>query len=90
MVNIQSNDEAAGSVVNERPQPHNLEVERAVLAAMLREPRPCVDMVIEQLSSAEAFYSHIHREVFKAIDALYNKSDLGVDLISVAHQLSKN
>ncbi len=90
MVNIQSNDEAAGSVVNERPQPHNLEVERAVLAAMLREPQPCVDMVIEQLSSAEAFYSHIHREVFKAIDALYNKSDLGVDLISVAHQLSKN
>jgi replicative DNA helicase len=90
MVNIRNNQEASGSVINERPQPHSLEAERAVLAAMLREPRPCVDMVIEQLGTADAFYSHIHREIFKAIDALYNESDLGVDLISVAHQLAKN
>ena len=90
MVNIQSNEGTSASAVNERPQPHNLEVERAVLAAMLREPQPCVDMVVEQLHSADAFYSHIHREVFKAIDTLYNHSDLGVDLISVAHQLAKN
>ncbi len=90
MVNTQNNDEVSSPAVNERPQPHNLEAERAVLAAMLREARPCVDMVTEQLGSAEAFYSHIHREVFKAIDTLYNHSDLGVDLISVAHQLSKN
>ncbi|MDD5596977.1 MAG: replicative DNA helicase [Victivallaceae bacterium] len=90
MVNIRNNQEASGAVINERPQPHSLEAERAVLAAMLREPRPCIDMVTEQLGTADAFYSHIHREVFKAVDALYNQSDLGVDLISVAHQLTKN
>ena len=90
MVNIQSNEQTSNAVVNERPQPHNLEVERAVLAAMLREPQPCVDMVIEQIGQADAFYSHVHREIFKVIDTLYNKSDLGVDLISVAHQLAKN
>ncbi|MDD5697206.1 MAG: replicative DNA helicase [Victivallaceae bacterium] len=90
MVDIRNSDGVPGSAVNERPQPHNLEVERAVLAAMLREPRPCIDMVIEQLGGADAFYSHLHREVFKAVDLLYNHRNLGVDLISVAHQLAKN
>ena len=90
MANNRNNAEASASAVNERPQPHNLTVERAVLAAMLREPQPCVDLVIERIGSADAFYSHVHREVFKAIDTIYNKSDLDVDLISVAHQLSKN
>ena len=84
------NKEKKKLVANERPQPHNLEVERAILASMLREPQPCVDMVVELLGTPDAFYSHIHREIYKAIEILYNTSDFGVDLISVAHQLSKN
>jgi replicative DNA helicase len=79
-----------GIVAEDRPQPHNLDAERAVLAAMLREPQPCVDIAIENIGNADAFYSHIHREVFNAITKLYNDTDLGVDLISVAHQLSKD
>ncbi len=78
-----------GVVAGDRPQPHNLDAERAVLAAMLREPRPCVDMAIEHLGSAEVFYSHIHREIFQAIWDLHNAGELQIDLISVAHHLHK-
>ncbi|MFA7231720.1 MAG: replicative DNA helicase, partial [Victivallaceae bacterium] len=68
----------------------NIEAERAILSAMLREPRPCVDIAIEHLTGEDVFYSNIHREIFKAICELYNETDLGVDLISVAHKLAKN
>ena len=78
-----------GVISEDRPQPHNLEAEKAVIAAMLREPRPCVDIVLELLQNENVFYSHIHREIFKAIKAIYNKTEMSIDLISIAHQLSK-
>ena len=56
------------SALTERPQPHNLEAERSVLSAMLRDPDINVDVVIEHLGeNPEMFYSHIHREIFEAI-----------------------
>ncbi|MEI8244510.1 MAG: replicative DNA helicase [Lentisphaerota bacterium] len=73
----------------DRPQPHNLEAERAVIAAMLREPSPCVDIVLELLKNENVFYSHIHREIFKAVTAIHKKGDMDIDLISIAHQLAK-
>ncbi|MEA4862435.1 MAG: replicative DNA helicase [Victivallaceae bacterium] len=74
----------------ERPLPHNLEAERSVLAAMLREPGECVDEVVEVLGEAAGgmFYSHQHREVFEAIIDL-KRSNMGVDLLTVAQRLSE-
>ena len=81
-------DSAAAAAA--RPQPHDLKVERAVLFAMLREPKPCVDIAIEHLGvDAGVFYSHVHRLIYDTINALYNQAGSHVDLISVAHELSR-
>ena len=80
----------SGVIAEDRPQPHNLEAEKAVIAAMLREPHPCVDIAIELLHNEEVFYSHIHREIFKTVTEIYNNTEMSVDLISIAHQLAKN
>lgn len=76
-------------IVPDRAQPHDPAVERAVLAAMLREPNPCVDIAIEHLRSPEVFYSHVHREIFRVILQLHAAPDKEVDLVSVAHQLRR-
>ncbi len=94
MVKLQENSSkkvrVPGVIAEDRPQPHNHDAERAVLAAMLREPSPCVDMAIELLgNNADVFYSHAHREIFKAIEGIFNDTELKVDLISLAHQLTK-
>ena len=68
----------AASPVAERPSPHNLDVERAVLSAMLRDPAFCGSKVVELLGTPNAFYSQIHREIFAAFMRLYD-SDAGGD-----------
>ncbi len=83
---------AYATPVADRPQPHDLNAERAVLSSMLRQARPCVEIAIEQLgASSEVFYSHIHREVYDAILALHKQGENNVDVLNVAHYLrSKN
>ena len=78
----------AGLLDEDRPQPHSLETERAVLAAMLKEPASCGNGAIELLGSADVFYSHVHREIYQAICALLTESG-EVDPISLAHILRK-
>ncbi|MCP3968075.1 MAG: replicative DNA helicase [Lentisphaerae bacterium] len=85
----QKNRRVPGVLSEERPQPHNLEAERAVLAAMLKEPSTCIDIAIQSLGTEEVFYSHVHRELFKTIADIYNQSSTGVDLIAIADQLTK-
>ena len=77
-------------MLTDRPQPHNLEAEKAVIAAILREPYPCVDIAIELLNNEEVFYSHIHREIFKAALEIYRNKQRKIDLVSIAHQLTQN
>ncbi len=83
----------AAGIMPDRAQPHDPAVERAVLAAMLREPEPCVDIAIEHLRSPEVFYSHVHREIFRVIVELHSgpkpggAESSGVDLVTVAHRL---
>ncbi len=74
----------------ERPQPHDLDVERAVLSAMLREPQHCIDETLERLGTSEVFYSHAHRIVYDAILELHNHKELKVDLVSLANTLLKS
>ncbi|WP_294502825.1 replicative DNA helicase [uncultured Victivallis sp.] len=74
-------------ILPDRAQPHDPSVERAVLAAMLREPNPCVDVAIEHFRSPEVFYSHVHREIYQVILELHADPGMTVDIISVAHRL---
>ena len=73
----------------ERPQPHNLQAEQAVLGAMLKEPETCIGLVIEEFESDEVFYSQIHREIFNTIRSLHDSAPNSCDAISVAHELKK-
>lgn len=80
-----------GTVHTDRPQPHNLAAERAVLGAMLRQPKTCVDMAIELLGSADVFYSHIHREIFQSMVSIHtgDRRSTDVNLVAVAQYLKQ-
>ena len=74
-------------ILPDRAQPHNLKVEQAVLAAILREPKSCVDTVIEKLgTSGDAFYSAANRNIFISAVELH-KTGTAPDLLSVAQKL---
>lgn len=81
---------ASGILDTNRPQPHNLEAERAVVSAMLREPASCVDMVIERLKDSSVFYTHVHRVIFDAISRVHAEIQGGADMLTVANELRKN
>lgn len=77
----------SAGMLPDRAQPHDPAVEKAVLAAMLRDPDSCVNTVMEHFRDPEVFYSHVHREIFRVIVDLYNDPEQQVDLVSVAHRL---
>ncbi len=66
--------------------PQALEIEEAVLGAMLVEPN-CIDDVLGDLSDAECFYSERNGIVFQAIRELHN-SHQPVDIYTVTEKLS--
>jgi len=74
-------------VLPDRAQPHAVKTEQAVLAAMLREPDSCIDLVVAQFRDERVFYSPAHRAIFKAILALHDTDGMAVDLISLAQLL---
>ena len=74
-------------ILPDRAQPHNHKIEQAVLAAMLREPTSCVDIVVSLIGNApENFYSAAHRDIFLAAIEL-NAAGTAPDLLSVAQKL---
>ncbi len=59
-----------------------------MLSAMLREPIPCVDIALSHFGrNPDVFYSHVHREIFKAILELADHQHKNVDPVAVAHCL---
>ena len=85
-VNNTSSQRPAG-ILPDRAQPHNHKIEQAVLAAMLREPQSCVDIVVSLIGNApENFYSAAHRDIFLAAIEL-NAAGTAPDLLSVAQKL---
>ncbi len=72
-----------GRLMGQTP-PQALDVEEAVLGAMLLEPE-CVEEAIEQLT-VSCFYSEKHRFIFEAMRALVN-DHTPVDSITVANKL---
>lgn len=67
-----------------RIPPQALDVEEAVLGAMLLEP-VCVDTALEALTP-RCFYLERNRHIFEAIEALHNANS-PVDIITVAEKL---
>ncbi|MBE6369235.1 MAG: replicative DNA helicase [Lentisphaerae bacterium] len=80
----------AASPVAERPSPHNLDVERAVLSAMLRDPAYCGSKAVELLGNADTFYSQVHREIFSAYMRLYATEASNIDILALSAELQKS
>lgn len=68
-------------------QPQALDLEEAVLGAMMIDKRG-VDEVIDILH-ADAFYKEAHKHIFEAIVQLFNDTQ-PIDLLTVSAQLRKN
>jgi replicative DNA helicase len=67
--------------------PQAVEVEKAVLGAMLLQSDPSVSLALSMITR-EAFYTEAHRQIFDAIEALYGKNE-PVDIITVADELRR-
>jgi replicative DNA helicase len=70
----------------ERTPPQAVDVEQAVLGAMLLD-RDAIDTATE-IIDRECFYRGCHRDIFQAIVTLRN-SDVAVDLVTVSDELAK-
>lgn len=73
--------------MEDRLPPQNIEVERAVLGAMMIEPEAHYRGL--ELLEAEYFYQEGHAKIFKAMEELA-ENDRPADLVTVADQLHKN
>ena len=77
------NLDTLGLEMGNRP-PQALDVEEAVLGALLIEPN-CIDEAMDELSS-NCFYSERHRMIFEAMRTLTNEH-VALDLLSVSQKL---
>lgn len=75
-------------VLPDRAQPHALNVERAVLGAMLREPESCIDLAVAQFGSQEVFYAPAHRVIYSSLVELHSQNK-DADLVSLAQLLKE-
>ena len=74
-------------ILPDRAQPQNLKVEQAVLAAILRDAKNCLDTVVEFLGvKGDAFYSSANRAIFLAALEV-GKEDSVPDLLTVSQKL---
>jgi replicative DNA helicase len=74
------------SITLEKPLPHNLEAERAIIGAILLEPT-----YLFQASESvipEDFYLEANRKIFSALVDM-QQGDVGIDLVTVKNELQK-
>jgi replicative DNA helicase len=80
------NLDTLGLEMGNRP-PQALDVEEAVLGALLIEPN-CIDEAMDELSP-KCFYGEKHRMIFEAMSSLVNEH-VALDLLSVSQKLKAN
>lgn len=80
------NLENLGLEIGNKP-PQAVDVEEAVLGAMLLEPS-CVDQALEELT-ADCFYDPKHRMIFQAMSTLVQVDRASVDIITVSSKLKE-
>src|SRR5574344_1715565 len=68
-----------------RKPPQALEIEEAVLGALLLEPNDIAD-VLDQIT-AECFYKESHKKIFTAICDVFRRND-PVDILTVVNELT--
>ncbi|MBP5210425.1 MAG: replicative DNA helicase [Bacteroidales bacterium] len=69
-----------------RKPPQALEIEEAVLAAMMLEPSVVPDVV--DVLVPDCFYDQNHRRIYEAISAIASRNDK-VDILTVANELTR-
>ncbi len=69
-----------------RVPPQAVELERAVLGALLLNPES-LDLIVNKLKPKD-FYKRAHQEIYKAILHLYDKAD-PIDILTVSEHLHK-
>ena len=79
-------DIAQISAESGRKPPQAIEIEEAVLAAMMTEPEVVSD-VLDQLNE-KCFYKESNRKIFEAIKKIASRNDK-VDILTVADELSR-
>jgi replicative DNA helicase len=71
---------------DDRPVPSCPDIERAILAAMLAEPSPCVDIAMEKLNGEDDFHVPSHKLLFRHIYKLHKEKNT-VDLPLLAQSM---
>lgn len=67
--------------------PQDLDVERAVLGAVMLEKKAISEVMSVKLK-VHHFYTEAHREIFKAICQLNDRNE-GIDMLTVVHELRR-
>ncbi|MEM4248004.1 MAG: replicative DNA helicase [Candidatus Nanoarchaeia archaeon] len=76
---------APGIAQADRPLPHSLKFEKAVLGAILVD-ESCLDEAIERFGSAKVFYNPANQKIYDTILSLHNKS-VSIDYMTVGKAL---
>ena len=84
----QQEEAPVAGILPDRPQPHAENIERAVLAALIRDASGCLDTARSFFKDRlTVFYSPSHREIYNTIVELGKEDSHQVDLLSVAQRL---
>jgi replicative DNA helicase len=75
------------SLRENHPPPHDINIEKAILGAMLLEEE-ARGIAMERISSYTVFYFPSHQRIFKVLSELYEKSDGAIDIFTVSVQLN--
>lgn len=68
------------------PPPHNLDIEKSILGAMLLE-EDSRHICIEKIQSPKIFFYPEHQKIFSCITELFENKDLEVDILTVSSSL---
>ncbi|MDI9494256.1 MAG: replicative DNA helicase [Bacillota bacterium] len=70
----------------ERIPPHSDDAEKSVLGSIILDKEALFEVL--EILSPEDFYSEMHREIYRAVVALYRKGE-SVDMLTVSEELKK-
>lgn len=75
----------------DRPLPHNLEAERAVLGCLLLDPEMALEPVRTVLRDSASFHDPRHQRIYSAILGLCREATTpAIDILTVTHALEKS
>ena len=73
--------------VSERPLPHNLEAEKAVLGAVLIHDTQ-INLAVELGIASQDFYRHAHQQIFDKMVSLSERNEV-IDLVTLKEELNR-